>query len=131
MTHARMIVAAILALAPGFGLGAPAQGQSRQAAFEARPAATKAGDRTKLAFSITAPADVEVAVLDARGKVVKHLAAGLLGASQPPPEPLRPGLSQALEWDGKDDLGRPAAGAPFRFRVRVGMAVNLGGFQNS
>lgn len=99
-----------------------------QAEFAARPSATKAGDRTTLTFSLTAPGDVEVAVLDAEGKVVRHLAAGLLGGAQPPPDPLRPGLSQAIEWDGKDDRGQAAAGGPFRFRVRIGMEVKPGGF---
>ena len=117
-----MRIASVLAGVLAFA-GA-AEGQDRKPAFETRPSATK----SKLAFSLTAPADVEVAVLDARGKVVRRLAAGLLGGAQAPPEPLRPGLSQSLEWDGKDDRGVVAAGGPFRFRVRAGMDVKLAGF---
>jgi DNA-binding beta-propeller fold protein YncE len=71
---------------------------------------------------------VEVAVLDAQGKVVRHLAAGALGAQTAPPEPLKAGLSQSLEWEGRDDLGKPAAGGPFKVRVRAGTTVKLGGF---
>ena len=36
-------------------------------------------------------------MLDTAGKVVRHLAAGVLGGPKPPPEPLKPGLSQSLE----------------------------------
>ncbi|HOX05678.1 MAG TPA: hypothetical protein PK280_04675 [Planctomycetota bacterium] len=89
--------------------------------FSAKPAVTKAGDKFTVAFTVAAATDVEVAVLDAGGKVVRHLAAGALGAKNPPPEPLKAGLAQALEWDGKDDAGKPAAGGPFKARVRLGL----------
>jgi sugar lactone lactonase YvrE len=54
---------------------------------------------------------------------VKHLAAGMLGDNSPPP--FSPGLKQKLTWDGTDDAGRPAAGGPYRFRVRLGMKARL------
>ncbi len=128
MTKAGRSVVLAVALGLAGNAGAQAAAQARKADFEARPAAAKAGRGAKLTFSITAPADVEVAVLDAKGKVVRHLAAGALGGPNPPPQPLRPGLSQALEWDGNDDLGKPAADGPARFRVRIGMGLRLGGF---
>ena len=73
--------------------------------FSAKPAATKAGDGLKIVFTVSAPTDVEVAVLSADGKVVRHLAAGVLGAKNPPPEPLKAGLSPEIVWDGRDDFG--------------------------
>jgi hypothetical protein len=94
--------------------------------FAAKPAAAKAGDGAKITFAVSAPTDVEVAVLAADGKVVRHLAAGVLGGEKPPPEPLKAGLSQALEWDGKTDLGKAAEGGPFKFRVRAGTGVKFG-----
>ena len=97
------------------------------AGFSAKPSAEKAGDKVKIAFVVAAPTDVEVAVLGADGKVVRHLAAGVLGAKTPPPEPLKPGLAQGLEWDGRDDAGKPAAGGPFKVRVGAGMAAKLRG----
>ncbi|MCX7806196.1 MAG: hypothetical protein N3A38_13545 [Planctomycetota bacterium] len=97
-------------------------------AFAGRPVAVKAGDGARVCFAVSAPTDVEVAVLDAGGKVVRHLAAGLLGGKNPPPEPLRPGLAQEIVWDGKDDFGKPAEGGPFSFRVRAGMGVRFGRF---
>ncbi|MHC4914760.1 MAG: hypothetical protein ACYTGB_04645 [Planctomycetota bacterium] len=75
-------------------------------------------------FTVSAPTDVEVAVLDAGGKVVRHLAAGVLGGKKAPPLPLKPGLSQGIAWDGKDDFGKKVSGA--KIRVRIGMQVKFG-----
>ncbi|HOX08799.1 MAG TPA: hypothetical protein PK280_20565 [Planctomycetota bacterium] len=93
--------------------------------FSAKPTATKAGDGLKIAFTVSAPTDVEVAVLGADGKVIRSLAAGVLGAKNPPPEPLKAGLTQEIVWDGKDDFGKPAAGAA-KVRVRAGTGVKFG-----
>lgn len=84
------------------------------------------GVQTRIQFELLKPADVEVAILDAHERVVRHLAAGVLGGDQPPPPPLKPGLAQTLVWDGKDDLGEPAQGGPFRVRIRAGMQVKFG-----
>ncbi len=108
-----------LALTASTGLGGETQ-------FAVKPSAEKAGDKVKIAFTVSAPTDVEVAVLDARGKVVRHLAAGVLGGQKPPPEPLKAGLAQALEWDGRDDFGKPAVGGPFKVRVRAGLGAKFG-----
>src|SRR5262245_24599758 len=81
----------------------------------------RAGDGARIAFALSHPSDVEVAILDASGKAVRHLAAGVLGDDVAAPAPLRAGLSQQLEWDGKDDAGKTARGGPFRVRVRTGM----------
>ena len=98
------------------------------AGFAAKPAVTKTATGLRIAFAVTAPTDVEVAVLAADGTVIRHLAAGVLGGANPPPEPLKPGLSQSLEWDGTDDFVKPATGGPFKARVRVGTGVKLGRF---
>jgi hypothetical protein len=97
-----------------------------EVSFAAKPTATKDGDKVKIAFTLAAPADVEVAVVDAQGKVVRSLAAGVLGAKNPPPEPLKPGLAQELVWDGKGDWNLPAGSGPFKVRVRAGMGVKFG-----
>ncbi len=94
--------------------------------FAAPPRAERAGGETAVSFALKAPGDVEVAVLDPKGRVVRHLAAGVLGGKNPPPPPLRPGLEQRIAWDGKDDLGRAAEGGPFTVRVRAGMKVRFG-----
>ncbi len=76
-------------------------------------------------FSVASPTDVEVAIVDAKGAVVRHLAAGVLGGEHVPPVPLARGLTQRLAWNGLDDDGQPAKGGPFSFRVRTGMGVKL------
>jgi hypothetical protein len=116
-----------LVLACTFALTLTAAAASAgEVSFSAKPAAAKDGDKTKISFTVSAPTDVEVAVLGADGKVVRSLAAGVLGAKNPPPEPLKAGLAQTLEWDGKDDAGKPAAGGPFKVRVRAGTSVAFG-----
>lgn len=78
------------------------------------------------AFELDKAADVEVAIVDrAKGNVVRHLAAGVLGPNAPPP--LAPNaLAQKLEWDGKDDdrVLVPKLES-LAVRVRVGMSVKL------
>jgi hypothetical protein len=43
--------------------------------FASAPAASKSGNSNRISFAVSAPTDVEVAVLAADGKVVRHLAA--------------------------------------------------------
>jgi hypothetical protein len=69
-----------------------ALGLRADGAFTTRPTATSAADKTTISFAISGPTDVEVSVLNAKGKVVRHLAAGMLGAETPPPDPLKAGL---------------------------------------
>ena len=93
--------------------------------FKAQPKVSRTGDSVTVSFAVDRTTDVEVAILDAKGKVVRHLAAGVLGGKTPPPPPLKPGLSQSLAWDGRDDYGDQARGGPFSIRVRGGMGVRL------
>ena len=94
--------------------------------FVAAPTTKGSGDKTLISFAVNMRTDVEVAILDAKGKVVRHLVAGVLGGEAPPPPPLVAGLSQSLEWDGKDDYGKPTADpAALSVRVRAGMGVSL------
>jgi hypothetical protein len=101
--------------------------------FAAKPAAKKINGKTKITFAVSAPTDVEVSVLDARGRIARHLAAGMLGAKTPPPAPLKPGLRQEIHWDGRDDSGRPVLSERsesngFKVRVRLGVGVEFDGF---
>jgi hypothetical protein len=94
--------------------------------FTAPPKVTRNANEVTISFTVSGPTDVEVAILDAGGKVVRHLAAGMLGGKNPPPSPLKPGLAQTLTWDGKDDTGKAAGGGPFQVRVRAGTGVRFG-----
>ncbi len=98
--------------------------------FESAPTAKRHGNTVTVRFALSGPSDVAVYVLDAQGKCVRHLGAGMLGSTNPPPAPLKPGLSQSLEWDGKDDYGKPAAGGSFRVRVALGLKPKFAGFLN-
>jgi hypothetical protein len=60
----------ILTCALTWALGSA--GLAGEAAFSSKPAVTKDGDKVKIAFTVAAPTDVEVAVLDSAGKVVRH-----------------------------------------------------------
>ena len=110
-------------LVMGLGAALPA---ADPVAFAAAPTVKRAGDAAVVTFAISKSADVEVAILDAKGRVVRHLAAGVLGGKNPPPAPLRAGLMQELTWDGKDDRARQAEGGPFQARVRAGTSVRFG-----
>jgi DNA-binding beta-propeller fold protein YncE len=97
------------------------------AAFTAPPRAARENGKVKIHFAVGRETDVAVFIEDAAGKAVRHLAGGVLGKNAP--EPLQPGsLAQGIEWDGKDDAGRAAAGGPFQARVRLGMKPEFDGF---
>ena len=97
-----------------------------QPQFAQSPRASREGAAVKVTFALSVSTDVELAIVDAEGKIVRHLAAGVLGGHAAPPKPLRPGLAQSLLWDGRDDLGQRATGGPFKARVRAGMGVSFG-----
>jgi DNA-binding beta-propeller fold protein YncE len=95
--------------------------------FTKKPTAVQAGSGVKIDFTVDRATDVAVTIEDARGKIIRHFAGGVLGKN--PPDPLRPNsLAQSLEWDGKDDFGKPAADGPFKVRVQLGMKPEFGGF---
>ncbi|MCX7805526.1 MAG: hypothetical protein N3A38_10105 [Planctomycetota bacterium] len=125
------VLPAVMAVGRIAGGGeAPVAGGTEKAkpvTFASKPEASRQGDKVTITFAVSAATDVEVAVLDAKGSVVRHLAAGLLGANAPSPFG-KDSLSQRIEWDMRDDEGRPAAGGPFRVRVRIGVGARLNRF---
>ena len=92
--------------------------------FARKPTAVRAGAGGKITFTVGRATDVAVAIIDAKGEVVRHLVAGVLGKNAP--APLKPNaLEQSVVWDGKDDYGGKAEGGPFTVRVRAEMGVKL------
>jgi hypothetical protein len=87
----------------------------------ASPPEVRPTDRgVEITFAANAATDCAVSILDARGNVVRHLAAGVLGPKAP--APLQKGsLRQTLVWNRKDDRGKPAEGGPFRVKVALGL----------
>jgi hypothetical protein len=95
--------------------------------FSTAPSASKSNGGASISFAVSERTDVEVAILDSKGEVVRHLAAGVLGGEKAPPEPLKAGLSQSVAWDGKDDFGKTVGGS-FKVRVRAGTQYKFGRF---
>jgi hypothetical protein len=72
--------------------------------FAAKPVVKRDGDQFTIQFKPKAFCDVTVAVEDKNGRILRHLATGVLGKNAPAPfEKNR--MEQALVWDGKDDQG--------------------------
>jgi hypothetical protein len=71
---------------------------------------------------VVAAGDVEVGIVSkATGKVINHLAAGVLGGKYAPPAPFKEGLAQSLLWDGKDDQGNAVDVDGCTVRLRLGL----------
>ncbi len=79
----------------------------RQPVFEfaQKPAVVRQGDTVTITFTSKAFCDATVAVENAEGKIIRHLASGVLGKNTPPPFQ-KNSLRQTIVWDGKDDEGR-------------------------
>lgn len=82
--------------------------------------------RYEIAFASKAACDATVAILDKGGKIVRHLASGVLGKNAPWPFQQN-SLAQRIEWDGKDDAGNPA---PAGCVVRVSLGLRAKFEQN-
>ncbi len=78
----------------------------REAVFDfvQKPQVTRHGDRVTIAFESKGLCDVTVAIEDASGKIVRHLASGVLGPKAPAPFQ-KNSRSQVVVWDGKNDQG--------------------------
>jgi DNA-binding beta-propeller fold protein YncE len=114
MKHLRIAVAPVallLALCPSpQAAEAGSAGElaiKRQGVFEftAKPKVTRKGDRITIAFASKAYCDATVAIENSEGKIIRHLACGVLGKNAPAPF-AKNSRKQTLIWDGKDDRGR-------------------------
>ncbi len=88
--------------------------------FEQKPRLVRQGDGWVISFAVRSACDATVLVRGPDGKIIRHLASGVLGENAPPP--LQTGaLSQSIFWDGRDDRGRPA---PPGWKVEVGLGLH-------
>ena len=127
----RIALAALLCA----GLVVPgAVGQASPVKFTAGPKAFRQDEKVRIDFAVDRPTDVAVFIEDGKGRIVRHLVAGVLGKNAPPP--LKPNsLAQSILWDGKDDLGNPVVKVsgtlesrfltPLRIRVALGLRPAL------
>lgn len=98
----------------------PAEEKAPQAAFARAPRVSRERKGASIRFTAQAHTDAAVWIADEKGKIVRHLAAGVLGKNAP--EPFKPdSLEQTLEWDGKDDDGKEAP--PGNYTVHVGLGL--------
>ncbi|MBM4035107.1 MAG: hypothetical protein FJ291_25465 [Planctomycetes bacterium] len=96
--------------------------------FATEPKAAKAGQGWEVSFALAAPSDVTVRVADAAGRVIRHLACGMVGLERAA-KPFAPNsLAQKIAWDGKDDGGKTAAAEGCRFVVAVGTRARFDKF---
>jgi hypothetical protein len=84
----------------------------------------KEGEKWVITFASKGECDATVAILDKNGTAVRHLASGVLGENAPHPFQQN-ALEQRLEWDGKDDAGRPVP-AGCKVKVCLGLTARYG-----
>jgi hypothetical protein len=96
--------------------------QEREEKFEfaQKPAVKKEGEKWVVTFATTANCDATVSILNKDGKIVRHLASGVLGKNAP--HPFRQNsLAQKLEWDGLTDDFKKADTAGCKVKVGLGL----------
>jgi len=95
--------------------------QEREEVFEfsEKPSVKRDQDKWVITFASKGKCDATVAILDKDGKVVRHLASGVLGRNAPYPFQ-QDSLAQTIEWDGLTDDFREA---PAGCRVRVSLGL--------
>ena len=96
----------------------------RVAKFKRAPAVEVQDGKAAIAFEVEAPVDVAVAILNAQGRTVRHLAAGQLGPKAPPP--FTSGVNvQRLLWDFTDDYGKPVPQGEYKASVALGLKADF------
>jgi DNA-binding beta-propeller fold protein YncE len=73
--------------------------------FAEKPKITRRGDKVTIAFTSKAYCDATVAIEKSSGRIIRHLASGVLGRNAPKPFQ-KSSKSQKIVWDGKNDQGR-------------------------
>jgi len=88
--------------------------------FTSEPRVSRHGKGYLISFAVKKPVDVTIGIINDKGKVVRHLASGVLGEN--PPSPLKPdSLSQSIFWDGRDDYGKESPHGKYTVRICLGL----------
>ncbi len=99
---------------------APVRTAGSALSFTRKPSIKQAGKETRISFEVSARTDVIVAILDSKGKTIRHLASGVLGPN--PPKPFKKdSLAQTITWDHKDDSGKPVGAGGYKAKVSLGL----------
>ncbi|MHC5035456.1 MAG: hypothetical protein ACYTFZ_10510, partial [Planctomycetota bacterium] len=89
--------------------------------FVQKPAVGRKDGTVTIAFESKGCCDATVAIEDQDGRIIRHLASGLLGANAPAPFQQH-SRKQTLAWDGRDDFGSPVVDvAGCTVRVSLGL----------
>ncbi len=115
---------ALILMSAFYSLGVAAKGESskdavgngpipdelkikREAVFEfsEKPKVTRNGDLFTISFASKGFCDATVAIENGRGRIIRHLASGILGPKAPAPFQ-KNSRKQTLVWDGKNDKGQ-------------------------
>ncbi len=102
------------------GCAALSQAPARPAAFARKPTVERTTTGARITFASDAECDATVTILNKKGDIVRRLASGMLGKNAPAPFQ-KGSLEQTLEWDGKDDAGKPVPPAGCSVRVSLGL----------
>jgi hypothetical protein len=94
------------------------------ASFTKPPTVAETPEGFRIEFIVDGITDVTVSVTDARGKVVRHLAAGRLGQTVPPPL-TKDSYAQTLLWDRRDDAGRDVPPGPYTIQVGLDLTPSF------
>lgn len=73
--------------------------------FTQKPELIRDGDQISIAFEAKGLCDCTIAIEDRRGKIIRHLASGVLGKNAPEPFQ-KDSKKQTIVWDSKDDQDR-------------------------
>ncbi|PCJ57657.1 MAG: hypothetical protein COA79_15540 [Planctomycetota bacterium] len=73
--------------------------------FTKKPEMKEEKNLSTISFEVKDFCDVTIAVENSQGKIIRHLASGVLGVNAPAPFQ-KNSLKQVIKWDNKDDLGR-------------------------
>ena len=92
------------------------------------PTVTRTADGCEIGFMLTAPNDVTVRILDARGNTVRHLVAAMVGLDKAASPLADHSLVQKITWDSKDDTGSKVAAEGCRVLLGVGTRAKFDKF---
>lgn len=86
---------------------------------------TKEADgKIKIEFSVSSEIDVKVNIINNKGDVVCHLAAGVVGNNSP--SPFQKSLKQVLFWDFTNDFGQKLSNEEtYQIKIDVGMGFEF------
>ncbi|HID28994.1 MAG TPA: hypothetical protein EYP19_03210, partial [Desulfobacterales bacterium] len=121
----KLVIVSVLSCVSGAGLDEFKVKRKNVFDFAESPRARARSGRIEITFTSEAYCDVAVAIEDSDGRIVRHLAAGVLGPNAPLPLQKNTRTQRILR-DSKDDIGRYVKVFDgLRARVSLGLQARL------